>query len=147
MVQWLISLNVGLSVAFASFGSLLLLSPVFLGTLAAFNDLIHLTDDILPVGQEISVFVDWGVPRRHRRPVDVGDIWERDEAFAIGSIYFFHGPVPFKICIASFGTFNDLGWLVGVRVHVRPGIAHKCGRSWFIGICKSGRFGVIPREV
>jgi hypothetical protein len=133
--------------AFASFSSLLFLSPAFLGALAIFDDFVHLTDDVLSVRQEVSIFVDWCVPRRHQWPVDVGDVWERDKALAIGSIDLFYRPVPLKPCLASFGTFNNFGWFVGIRVHVRPRIAHKRCRPWFVSIGKSGGFRDIPREV
>ena len=147
LARWLTSDNISLSVAFTPFGSLFLLSPVFLGALTAFDYFVHLTDDVLSVRQEDSIFVDWRVPRRHHWSIDVGNIWERDETFAVGSVNLFHWPVPLKRRLASFGTSDNLGWLVGVRVHVRPGIAHKRCRSRFISIYKSGRFGDIPREV
>jgi hypothetical protein len=141
------SSNVGLSVAFTPFGSLLFLSPGFLGALAAFDDLVNLTDDVLSVWQEISIFVDRRIPRRHLRPIDVGDIWERDETFAVRSIDLFYRPVPLELCLATFGTFNDLGGLVGIRMHVRPGITHKRRRTWLVSVGKSGRFWNISGKV
>lgn len=136
-----------MSVALASFSSLLFLSPVFLGALTTFDDGVHLTDDILFVRQEISVFVDRRVPRTYLRPVDVGDIRERDESFTVRPINLFYWPVPLKPCFASFCALDDLRRLTGIRVHVRPGITHERLRSRFISVSKSGRFGVAPREV
>ena len=136
-----------MSVAFASFGSLLFLPPVFLGALAAFDDFVYLANHILSIGQEISIFVDWCVPGAHYWPVDVGNIRERDETFAVGSVDLFYFPVPLKRCLASFGALNNLRWLVGIRVHVRPRIAHKRRCPRFVRIGKSGSFRNIPREV
>lgn len=139
--------NVRLPVAFTPFGGLLFLSPVFLGALAALDDLVYLTDDVVSVWQEFSIFVDRRIPRRHLRPIDVGNIWERDKTLVVRPVDLFYRPVPLKLCFAAFGSFSDLGGFVGVRVHVRPGIAHKRRSSRFVSIGKSGRFGDIPGKV
>lgn len=147
MAHWLIGDNIGLSVAFASFGSLLFLSSAFLGALAVLDDFVYLAHNILSVGQEVSIFVYWRVPRRHNRSVDVGNIGKRDKTFAIGPVDLFYWPVPLKLCLASFGTFSNLGWLVGIRVLVRPRVANPGRRPWFVSVGEGGSFGEVPREV
>ena len=120
---------------------------MFLGALAAFNDFVYLTDDVLSVWQEISIFVDRRIPRRHLRAINVGNVWERDETLVVRPIDLFYRPVPLEFCFTAFGTFSDLGGLVGIRVHVRSGIAHERRCSRFISIGKSGRFGDVPGKV
>ena len=134
----LVNSSNGLSVAFTPLGGLLFLSPGFLSALAAFNNFIDLTDNVFSVWQEIPIFVDRRIPRRHLRPIDVGNIWERNETFAVGTVDLLHRPVPLKLCLAALGTFNDLGRLFGIRVHVWPRVAHKRRRSWFVGMEESG---------
>lgn len=147
MVHWLAGSSFGLPVAFAPFGSLLFLSPASLRALTAFDDFVNLTDNVLPVRQEVSVFVDRRVSRRHFRPIDVGDIWERNETFAVGSIDLFHRPVPLELRFAAFGTFNDIWGFVRIGVHIRPGIAHKRRRPWLVSIGKSRGLGDISGKV
>jgi hypothetical protein len=147
LVHLLIGSSVDLSVAFASFGSLFLLSPDFLRVLVVLDDIIDFTDYVLFVGQEISVFVNRCVPRVNVRPIDVGNIWEGDEALAVGSVNLFYRPIPLKLGLASFGTFNNIGGLLRIRVHVRPGITHECCRSWLVGVGENGRIGDAAREV
>ena len=139
--------GVGLSVAFTPFGGLLFLPPIFLDALTVLDKFIDLTDDVLSVRQKISIFVDRRVPRLHFRPVDVGNIWERKQTFAVGPVNLFYRPVPLKLCLAAFGTFNDLGRLVGIRMHVWARIAYECCRPWLVGICKSGGFWDVPGKV
>lgn len=137
----------GLSVALTPLGGLLFLSPVFLRALAAFNDFIDLADDVLPVCQEVPIFIDRRIPRRHLRPVDVGDIWEWNETSAVGTVDLFYRPVPLKLRLAALGTFNDLGRFVGFRMHVRPGVAYKRRRSWLVSVGKSRGLWYAPRKV
>ena len=144
-VHWLVSSS--LSVAFTPFGSLLFLPPVFLRALTTFDYFVDLTDDVLSIRQEISIFVDRRVPRRHFRSIDVGNIRERDETFAVGSIDLLYRPVPLKLRLAALSALSDLGWVIGIRMHVRSGIAHERCCSWLVGIGEEGRFRDIPREV
>jgi len=146
LVHWLVS-SVGLPVAFAPFGSLVFLPSIFLGALAAFDDLVDFTYDVLSIRQEISIFVDRRVPRWHFRPIDIGNIWERNETLAVGSVDLLCRPVPLELCLTAFGTFSDLRGLVGLRMHVRPGIAHKRRRSGLVSVGESGRFGDISGKV
>ena len=136
-----------LSVAFTPVSGLLLLLPAFLGSLTVFDDFVDLADDVLVVRQEVSIFVDRRVSRRHVRPIDVGNIRERDETFAVWSVDLFYWPVPLEPGLAAFGTFGDLWGLVGICVHVWPGIAHKCRCPWLVSVGKGGRFGDIPGKV
>ena len=147
MIHRLAGTSFGLSVALTPFGGLLLLPPAFLGALTAFDDVVNLTDDVLSVRQEVSVFVDRRISRRHFRPIDVGDIWERNETFAVRSIDQLRWPVPLEFSLAAFCTLNDIGGFVWIRMHIRPRIAHKRRRSWLVSIGKSGRFRDIPRKV
>ena len=147
MVHRLAGSSFGLPVAFPPFGSLLFLSSASLGALTAFDNFVNLADDVLPVRQEVSVFVDRRVARGHFRPIYVGDIWERNETFAIGSIDLLRRPVPLELRLAPFGPFNDVRRLVWVRMHIRPGIAHKRRCPWLVSIGKSRRFGDIPGKV
>ena len=147
LVHRLVGNGVGLSVAFTPFGGLLFLSPVFLNALTVLDKFIDLTDDVLSVRQKISIFVDRRIPRLHFRPVDVGNIWERNETFAVRPVDLFYRPVPLKLCLAAFGTFNNLGRLVGICMHVWTGIAYERCRPWLVGIGKSGGFWDVPREV
>jgi len=134
----LVSSSNSLSVAFTPLGGLLFLSPAFLRALTAFNDFIDLTDNVLPVWQEIPIFVDRRIPRRHLRPIDVRNIWERNETFAVRTVDLFYRPVPLELCLAALGTFNDLRRLVWICVHIRPGVAHKRRGSWLVGVGKDG---------
>ena len=147
MVHWLVSSSIGLSVAFAPFSSLLFLPPVLLGALTAFDYLVDLAYDVFSVRQEITIFVDRRVPSRHFRAIDVGNVWERNEAFAVKSVDLLCRPVPLELGFAAFGTLNDLRGFVGIRMHVRPGIAHKRCRSWLVSICKNRRVWNIPGKV
>ena len=133
----LVSNSDGLPVALTPLGGLLFLSPVFLGALAALNNFVDLADYILLVWQEIPIFVDRRIPRRHLRPINVGNVWKRDETFAVGTVNLFYRPIPLELCLAALGTFNDLGRLVGIRMHVRPGVPHKSRRPWLVSVGKS----------
>lgn len=144
LVHWLIS---SLSSPFTPVGGLLFLPPVFLGPLTAFDYFVDLADDILPVCQEASVFVNRRVPRRHFRPIDVRDVWEGNKTLAVRSINQLYRPVPLKLCLAALGAFDDLGGLVGIGMHVRAGIAHKRRCSRLVGVGKSGRFRDVPGKV
>ena len=132
---------------FTPVGGLLLLSPVFLGPLTAFDYFVDLTDDVLPIWQKFSVFINRRVSRRHFGPVDVRDVWEGNKALAIRSIDQFYRPVPLKLRLAALGAFDDLWGQVGICMHVRAGIAHKCRRSRLIGVRESGRFRDVPGKV
>ena len=147
LVGLLVGGNVGLSIAFTSFGSLVFLPSDFLRVLVVFDDFVDLADDILTVGQEISIFVNQRVPRRDLRAIDVGDVWERDKTFTVRSVNFFYRPVPLELCLASFSAFDDIRRLVGIRVHVWSGIAYERCRSWLISIGESRGIGDTPREV
>ena len=133
----LVSSNNSLSVALAPLGGLLFLSPVFLRALTAFYNFIDLTDNVLPVWQEIPIFVDRRISRRHLRPIDVGNIWERNETPAVRTVDLFYRPVPLELCLAALGTFNDLRWFIWIRVHIRPGVAHKRRGTWLVGVGKN----------
>ena len=147
LVHWLVSSRIGLPVAFAPFSSLLFLSPVFLGCLAVVDYFIDLTDDVFSVRQEISIFVDRRVPRKHFRPIDVGNVWERDNTFAVRPIDLVHWPVPLELCLAALSAFSNIRGLVGVRMHVGSGITHKRRCSWLVCISKGGRFRNVPGKI
>jgi len=142
-----VSSGIDLPVSLTPLSGLLFLPPVFLSARATFDYFVDFTDDVVSVRQKISVFVDRRVSRRHFRPIDVGDIWERNETFAVLPVDLFYRPVPLKLCLAAFSTFSDLGGLVGFRMHVRSGVAHKRRRPWLVSVGKSGRFWNIPGEV
>lgn len=148
LINLLACSGIDLSVTFTSIGGQLFPPPVSLSVATVVDDVVDLANRFFSIWQEISgCVINWCIPWRHFRPINLRNVWERNKTFSVGSIDLFCRPVPLKLGFAAFGTFDDIGRLVGICMHVRAGITHERRRSRFVCIGKRGRFGNVSREV